>query len=131
MRPSRGETVRMASVAIAGTFVGWLTFELLYFINPLHHYRSATTWAVEFAIGVLRQHALHRWFTFRTRTPYWRTLGRAFVFYVCCALLGTSINYILTDRAGWNYRVVWLLCAVFVAMMSYIFLKHKVFLMKK
>jgi hypothetical protein len=125
------ETIRMGLIAIAGTAIGWVTYEVLYMINPLQQFRATSTWIVEFALGVLRQHALHRHFTFRAATSYWKTLARAYVFYILCAIFGSGLNYALTDIAGWNYRLVWIICAIFVATMSLLFLKKSVFLIKK
>jgi putative flippase GtrA len=123
------ETFRMGLIAIAGTAIGWATYELLYLMNPLTEFRATSTWLVEFAIGVLRQHALHRYLTFRAKTPYWKTLARAYVFYILCAIMGAAFNYVLTEMAGCNYRLAWFLCALLVALMSFLFLKKRVFLM--
>lgn len=125
------EPVRMGIVAITGTFIGWLTYELLFFINPLTTLRGTSTWLVEFAVGVVRQHAMHRYFTFSERSSYWRTLKRAYVYYICCAVLTTIINAILIEKLHLHYRLAWLLCTLLVAALSLLFLKRNVFLITK
>jgi len=119
----------MAVVALAGALIGWITYEFLYWINPLDLYRATTTWIVEFAIGVVRQHAMHRWFTFRQPVPYWSTLSRAYVFYLVSALLSAGANFFLTEQLHLHYRIAWVICTLIVACMSLLFLKTKVFML--
>jgi putative flippase GtrA len=125
------EIIRMTIVALSGTLIGWLTYEIIYLINPLEQYRATSTWLIEFTIGVMRQHALHRYFTFKQRSPYWRTLFRAYVFYISSAVLTSTANLVFIDSIHMHYRLAWALCTLMVALMSLLFLKRKVFLINE
>lgn len=118
----------MGIVALAGTTVGWVTYELLFLVNPLAVWRASTTWIIGFLIGVIRQHALHRYFTFTERGAYWRTLRRAYLYYLSCAVITTVLNGVLTERYHLHYRAAWAICTLFVALMSLFVLKRMVFL---
>ena len=121
------ETLRLVLTAILGATIGWVTYEVLYFLNPLAHYRATTSWGLSFLIGVTRQHGLHRWLTFTYKSPYWWSLGRAYLFYSFSALLGSLTNYYLTAILGIHHRVAWLSCLAITALVSICFLKRVVF----
>jgi len=121
------ERLRLVSTAVLGAAIGWLTYELLYRLNPFEAYRATTSWFLGFVIGVARQHALHRTLTFTHETPYWRSLGRAYLFYSVSAVLGAFTNYYLTAVLGLHHRAAWLICLVITAGISLLCLKRLVF----
>jgi len=116
----------MVVTAGIGALIGLLTYEIIYALNPLQP-RAASSWAVAFAMGIARQHALHRWLTFTHDTPYWSSLGRAYVMYSGSAAAGTLLNWGLTAGLGINHRIAWMICLLTTAMISLIFLKRYVF----
>jgi putative flippase GtrA len=121
------EKVRMVVTAIIGAIIGLITYEIIYALNPLQP-RATTSWALAFAIGIARQHALHRWLTFHhNATPYWPSLGRAYVMYSGSAAAGTLLNWVLTVGLGINHRLAWVICLFTTAAISLIFLKRYVF----
>jgi putative flippase GtrA len=120
------EKVRMVTTAVIGALLGLITYEIIYALNPFTP-RAPTSWALAFAIGIARQHALHRWLTFTHRTPYWQSLGRAYVMYSGSAAVGTLLDWVLTQWLGINHRVAWLVCLMTTATISLVFLKRYVF----
>lgn len=120
------EKARMVVTALIGALIGLLTYEIIYALNPLTP-RAPTSWILAFAIGIARQHALHRYLTFTERTPYWPSLGRAYVMYSGSALVGTCLDYGLTQWLGVNHRLAWLICLLTTATISLVFLKRFVF----
>jgi putative flippase GtrA len=120
------EKVRMVTTAVIGALLGLITYEIIYALNPFTP-RAPTSWALAFAIGIARQHALHRWLTFTYRTPYWRSLRRAYVMYSGSALVGTLLDWVLTQWLGVNHRVAWLICLMSTATISLVFLRRYVF----
>jgi hypothetical protein len=46
------EPVRLVCTAIIGAGIGWVTYEIIYWINPLVQSRATTSWALAFLIGV-------------------------------------------------------------------------------
>lgn len=121
------EQVRLVCTAILGAGIGWITYEIIYWFNPLDSSRATTSWVLAFLIGVTRQHALHRTLTFTHHSSYWRSLGRAYVFYSVSTLLGAGLNYTLTNRLGLHHRLAWLACLMLTACISLLFLKRLVF----
>lgn len=121
------EKLRMIIIALVGSLIGWLTYEIIYYVNPLTMYRASSSWFVEFVIGVTRQHALHRWFTFKHVVPYWDSLVRAYFYYSGCAITGAGLNYILTEVLNMHHRFAWGLCLLYTALISLFFLKRIVF----
>jgi putative flippase GtrA len=87
------EKIRMILIAVIGGIIGWITYECIYWLNPLHSCRASSSWLLEFMIGTARQHAMHRWFTFRHTGSYWGSLLKAYLYYSVTACLGTGINY--------------------------------------
>ena len=120
------ETVRMVLTANLGALTGWVTYEIVYLVNPLLP-RATTSWTIAFLVGVPRQHALHRWLTFTHKTPYWPSLGRAYVMYSASLLFGTGLDWVLTEPLGVHHRVAWLCCLVMTALISLFLLRSFVF----
>jgi len=120
------EKVRMLVTAVIGAVIGLITYEIIYALNPIQP-RATTSWALAFCIGIARQHALHRWLTFTHESPYWPSLGRAYVMYSGSAAAGTLLNWGLTAGLGINHRIAWVICLFTTAAISLIFLKRYVF----
>jgi len=104
------ELVRVCITAAIGTVLAWITYEIIYFVNWTEP-RATTSWTLAFAIGVLRQHHLHRTLSFPEIDM----------------TAGTVLNYVLTERAGLHHRQAWVACLAGVATLEYAFLKLFVF----
>ena len=122
------EVIRMFITAITGAGIGFITYELIYWLNPLVTFRATTSWTVSFILGVVRQHGLHRLLTFTHRSPYWKSLTRAYLFYSISALFGALLNYFFTVHLMIHHRLAWLACLAVTALMSMLFLKRLVFI---
>jgi hypothetical protein len=120
------EPLRLVATALIGAAIGFVTYSLIYALNPLQS-RSASSWFIAFLINIARQHALHRNLTFRYSGPYWPSLGRAYVMYSGAAAATTAINWYLTTIQGLNHYVTWVICMGLTAAISLLFLKRFVF----
>lgn len=120
------ENVRLLLTAIIGASIGFVTYKIIYFINPIKP-RASSSWVIAFLIDVLRQHALHRWLTFDIKTHYWKSLLRAYVMYLGALITTTGLNWVLTNKMLMNHQFVWLICILLKASISLIFLKKYVF----
>ncbi len=116
----------MLATALIGAAIGLLTYEVIYFLNPVQP-RATISWALSITVNIARQHAMHRWLTFTHPTRYWPSLGRAYVMYSGSAVVTILLNLGLTAGLGLNHRVVWLLCTLTTAGISLIFLRRFVF----
>ena len=121
------ETLRMVLVAIAGALIGLATYNILYRLLPFQP-RATICWAISFAIGIWRQHGLHRAFTFTHPSPYWQSLRRAYVMYSGSAVVGVALNFFLTKYLGVEHMIAWLCCLLVTATISFFFLKKRVFI---
>jgi putative flippase GtrA len=123
---SMPESVRIVATALIGAAVGFVTYVLIYALNPLHP-RPTTSWFLAFLINIARQHALHRSLTFQHSGPYWPSLRRAYVMYLGTAVATTALNWYLTIFRGFNHFATWLVCMALTAAISLLFLKRFVF----
>jgi putative flippase GtrA len=123
---SMPEPVRIVATAIIGAAIGFITYLLIYALNPLHP-RSTTSWFLAFLINIARQHALHRSLTFLRSGPYWPSLGRAYVMYSGTAAATTVLNWYLSRFRGFNHYATWAVCMALTAAISLLFLKRFVF----
>jgi hypothetical protein len=121
------ESVRIVATACIGAAIGYVTYLLIYALNPLQP-RATTSWFLAFMVNVSRQHGLHRWLTFEQAGPYWPSLGRAYIMYSASAMATTTLNWFLTVQQGWTHHLAWLACLGLTAMISLVFLKRFVFL---
>jgi len=123
------EIVRMIIIAVVGAGIGFISYELIYYVNPLET-RASSSWAFAFIIGVFRQHALHRHFTFSDEKPYWKSLIRAYIMYSGALFITSGLNWYLTEVQMINHRLAWVTCLILSALISLVFLKKYVFRQK-
>ena len=122
------EIVRVAIAAAIGTFLAWVTYELVHYLNPIEP-RATTSWAFAFSIGVFRQHHLHRRLSFpASLRSYSGSLSREAAASVFILIIGTALNYWLTESVGLHHRIAWLGCLISVAVLEYGLMKFFVFL---
>ena len=110
--------------------IGFLTYEIIYFLNPIQP-KASSSWAIAFLVGVARQHALHRWLTFLHHSPYWKSLGRAYLMYSGSLLVSSALNWALTEQYHMHHRLAWACCLIVTGLISLIFLKKYVFKLPK
>lgn len=127
---SFSEFNRMILTAIIGVIIGFFTYEIIYYVNPINP-RATSSWVISFVIGVVRQHGLHRWLTFEESIPYWRSLFKAYIMYSSSLILSTSLNLFLVEYIDLNHRLAWILCIAMNGGVSLFFLKRFVFSSKK
>jgi len=120
------EFLRMILIALLGVFLGFITYEIIYFINPFAP-KETVSWFFAFLVGVARQHTLHRNFTFSHKTFYWKTLRRAYILNTGTLIFSATLNWFLTVVLNLHYRIAWVCCIVFTGLMGLLFLKRYVF----
>jgi len=122
----QSETVRMLIIAIIGVVLGFVTYEIVYYLNPFSP-RATVSWALAFVIGIARQHALHRKFTFSHKGSYVKSLYKAYVVDIGALLLSTGLNWVLSEIVELPHRLVWGICLLCTALISLVFLKKYIF----
>ena len=116
----------MAIVAGVGLLASLITYEVIFALNPLEP-RASISWFLTFTIGVVRQHWLHRRWSFTYYAPYWLSLRRACIADGGAAIVSTTLNWTLTAVWKVNHRIAWLACVLTVAALNYFLLKRYVF----
>lgn len=124
----RNLNFRMIFVAVFGAGIGYLTYELIYFLIHLEP-RATISWGLAYFIGVLRQHYLHKKLTFKLETAPQGSLIRAYIMYSMSAAIGTVSNYILVETLSVHHRLAWAFCLMITASLSMVLLKRWVFKM--
>ena len=117
---------RMLLVGLAGVLFSFITYELVYWIVPFYP-KTTWAWGIAYVIGVARQHALHRFFTFNYKTSYWSSLFRAYLVDSGLLVWSSILHWYLTGVMAIHHRWAWLICLVSTALLSYIGLKRFVF----
>jgi putative flippase GtrA len=121
------ENARLVITATLGAAIGLLTYEIVYLVMPFEP-RATLSWIFAFAVGIARQHGLHRWLTFADRSSlYWPSLRRAYVMYSGSFLVGALLDWILTEQAGVHHRLAWACCLLTTMTISFVFLRNFVF----
>jgi len=116
----------MVVVAILGALTGFITYEIIYFLNPFEP-KASSSWLVASVVNIARQHGLHRWLTFTHKVNYWRSLLRAYVMYSGSILISVALNWFLVEELLINHRLAWACCLFITALISFFFLKRYVF----
>lgn len=120
------ETIRMLIIAAIGVILGFVTYEIVYYLNPFSP-KATISWMLAFVIGIARQHALHRYFTFSHKGSYFKSLYRAYVVDVGALLLSTGLNWFLIEILELPHRLVWGICLLATGVISLVFLKRYIF----
>ncbi len=122
----QSETIRMLVIATIGMVLSLITYEIIYYLNPFSP-KATISWVLAFVIGIARQHALHRHFTFSHKTPYFKSLFRAYIVDIGSLVFSTGLNWFLSEILQFNHRLVWACCLAATALISLVFLKKYIF----
>lgn len=120
------EYVRMSVIAIIGAISGFITYEIIYYLNPFSP-RATLSWLVAFIIGIARQHALHRRFTFFHKGPYFKSLYKAYIVDIGALLYSSGLHWFLSEILHLDHRLTWVICLLSTTLISVLFLKKYVF----
>jgi putative flippase GtrA len=120
------EKARLVVIAVLGALIGFVTYQLIYWVNPLA-LRAPTSWFLAFLVGVPRQYSLHRSLTFVSAARYAPGLVRAYGLYAGIAVATTSLNWLLVERMSVPHHVAWLACISTTGAINLFALKRVVF----
>ena len=96
-------------------------------IEASNEYRAAIAWSPSYLISSIISHSMHRWFTFRSTSPYGRSLALTMAVYTILLIISTFSQAILADRMGFNYLAVWALNTAAFGFLSFIALRFIAF----
>ena len=116
--------LRFAVVGFIGTLLGWISYNIIYQINPMDWNKATTSWTVNYLLGITVQHALHRKWTFvDSDTPYLRSLRGAYVAYSGGLIISTAINFYFVSVLSINLQIAWLVSVIAGAISNFILLR--------
>lgn len=121
------EVIRYLVVGGGGTAIGWLIYELIYFLNPLTSARATSSWLIGYLWGVIQQHWMHRRWTFTDDGPYLSSLGRAYIAYSGGLVASVATNAIITLGLEWHHRIGWVGAVGASVLVNYFALRHYAF----
>ena len=90
-------------------------------------YRAASAWSVSYLLSSIISHSMHRWFTFRSTSPYGRSLALTMAVYTILLIISTFSQAILADNMGFNHLAVWALNTAAFGFLSFIALRFIAF----
>ena len=102
-------------------------YSVAYSIAGEIEYRAASAWSVSYLISSIISHSMHRWFTFRSTSPYGRSLSLTMIVYTTLLIISTISQAILADRMGFDHLAVWALNTVAFGFLSFIALRFVAF----
>ena len=115
---------------LVGTFnlaVFFLMYLASYSLLDGDHYRAATSWSVSYLLSSILSHSMHRWFTFKSLSPYGKSLVTTMAVYSIMLVVSTASQAHLADNMGYNHILVWALNTLAFGLASFIALRFIAF----
>ena len=122
--------VEYAYFCVVGTLnvlIFFAMYSVAYSIAGEIEYRAASAWSVSYLLSSLISHSMHRWFTFRSTSPYGRSLALTMAVYTILLIISTFSQAILADRMGFDHLAVWALNTAAFGFLSFIALRFIAF----
>ena len=119
-----------ALFCLVGTFnlaVFFLMYLASYSLLDGVHYRAATSWSVSYLLSSILSHSMHRWFTFKSLSPYGKSLVKTMAVYSIMLVVSTASQALLADSMGYNHILVWALNTLAFGLASFIALRFIAF----
>ena len=91
------------------------------------HYRAATSWSISYLLSSILSHSMHRWFTFKSLSPYGKSLVTTMAVYSIMLVVSTASQAHLADNMGYNHILVWALNTLAFGLASFIALRFIAF----
>ena len=119
-----------ALFCLVGTFnlaVFFLMYLASYSLLDGVHYRAAASWSVSYLLSSILSHSMHRWFTFKSLSPYGKSLVTTMAIYSIMLVVSTASQALLADSMGYNHVLVWALNTLAFGLASFIALRFVAF----
>ena len=119
-----------ALFCLVGTFnlaVFFLMYLASYSLLDGVHYRAAASWSVSYLLSSILSHSMHRWFTFKSLSPYGKSLVTTMAVYSIMLVVSTASQALLADSMGYNHVLVWALNTLAFGLASFIALRFIAF----
>lgn len=121
------EYAYFCAVGTLNVLIFFAMYSLTYSVAGEIEYRAASAWSVSYLLSSLISHSMHRWFTFRSISPYGRSLALTMAVYTILLIISTFSQAILADRMGLDHLAVWALNTAAFGFLSFIALRFIAF----
>lgn len=122
------EHIRFLAIGSFGILLGWGIYNIIYMLMPPFHNRATITWSIAYFLAIIRQHALHFYFTFNNSdAPYIRSLVGAFGVYGLGWIGTTFVNNIFTSKLNINHQFAFFATTATGVALNYFLLKRIAF----
>ena len=121
------EYAYFCAVGTLNVLIFFVMYSVAYSIVGEIEYRAASAWSVSYLLSSLISHSMHRWFTFRSTSPYGRSLALTMAVYTILLIISTFSQAILADSMGFNHLAVWALNTAAFGFLSFIALRFIAF----
>ena len=122
------EHYRYVIVGGGGVLLGWVIYNLIFWLNPLEQNRATTSWFVAYFLAIIRQHALHYHLTFSSsEKTYFESLTGAFGAYGIGWIITTVANGIIMTRFTSNHNIAFFATLCIGVLLNYSLLRKLAF----
>ena len=90
-------------------------------------YRAASSWSISYLLSSVLSHTMHRWFTFKSLSPYGKSLVLTMAIYSILLVISTASQALLADTMGYNHILVWAMNTLAFGFASFLALRFVAF----
>jgi len=121
------EYVLFCAVGTFNLAIFFLMYIATYSMFEAIQYRAASSWSISYLLSSVLSHTMHRWFTFKSLSPYGRSLVLTMVIYSILLVISTASQALLADTMGYNHILVWAMNTLAFGFASFLALRFVAF----
>ena len=121
------EYVLFCAVGTFNLAIFFLMYVATYSMFEGIQYRAASSWSISYLLSSVLSHTMHRWFTFKSLSPYGRSLVLTMVIYSILLVISTASQALLADTMGYNHILVWAMNTLAFGFASFLALRFVAF----
>ena len=121
------EYVLFCAVGTFNLAIFFLMYVATYSMFEGIQYRAATSWSISYLLSSVLSHTMHRWFTFKSLSPYGKSLVLTMAIYSILLVISTASQALLADTMGYNHILVWAMNTLAFGFASFLALRFVAF----
>ena len=121
------EYVLFCAVGTFNLAIFFLMYVATYSMFEGIQYRAASSWSISYLLSSVLSHTMHRWFTFKSLSPYGKSLVLTMAIYSILLVISTASQALLADTMGYNHILVWAMNTLAFGFASFLALRFVAF----
>ena len=121
------EYVLFCAVGTFNLAIFFLMYVATYSMFEGIQYRAAASWSISYLLSSVLSHTMHRWFTFKSLSPYGKSLVLTMAIYSILLVISTASQALLADTMGYNHILVWAMNTLAFGFASFLALRFVAF----